>query len=168
MTDKPTVTLGIHEGLMAAAALVVDGELRAACAEERLTRQKNQSGIPLRAIETVLATEGLTIDDVDVIAPSTQDAIIPTIGNVPTSGATERFFDAYGLGGNLLASLERRWPASRALTAPSDIARRLGRPLLQRTRAAAVCAATGRRCAADGVVRPPHGARDGAGGDAWP
>jgi len=140
---EPIVTIGIHEGRVAAAALVVDGELRAACAEERLTRQKSQSGIPLRAIETVLATEGLTIDDVDLIAPSTQDAIIPTIGNVPTSNTTGRLFDAYGLGGSLLASIERRWPASRALTAPSDIARRLGRPLLQRTRAAAISAATG-------------------------
>jgi carbamoyltransferase len=143
MTDKPTVTLGIHDGLMAAAALVVDGQLRAACAEERLTRQKNQSGIPLRAIETVLATEGLSIDDVDVIAPSTRDAIIPTIDDMPTSQTTGRFFDAYGLGGSLLASIERRWPATRALTVPSDFARRLGRPLLQRTRAAAISAATG-------------------------
>ena len=143
MTTKPIVTLGIHEGLMAAAALVVDGELRAACAEERLTRHKNQSGIPLRAIDSVLATAGLSIDDVNVIAPSTQDAIIPTIGDVPTSGATERFFDVYGLGGRLLASIERHWPASRALTAPSDFARRLGRPLLQRTRTAAICSATG-------------------------
>ncbi|MCY3913437.1 MAG: hypothetical protein OXG43_09335 [Chloroflexi bacterium] len=143
MTTKPIVTLGIHEGLMAAAALVVDGELRAACAEERLTRKKNQAGIPLRAIETVLATAGLSIDDVTMIAPSTQDAIIPTIDDMPTSQTTWRFYDAYGLGGRLLASIERRWPASRALTVPSDFARRLGRRLLQRTRAAAISAATG-------------------------
>ena len=140
---EPIVTIGIHDGRVAAAALVVDGELRAACAEERLTGKKNQAGIPLRAIESVLATEGLTINDVDVIAPSTQDAIIPTIGDVPTSNTTGRFFDAYGLAGDILASIERRWPASRALTAPSDIARRLGRRLLQRARATAISAATG-------------------------
>ena len=143
MTNKPVVTLGIHDGKVAAAALVVDGELRAACAEERLTREKNQAGIPTRAIEIVLAMESLTIDDVDLIAPSTQDAVIPMIDDVPTSRTTQRFFDVYGAGDSVLGWIERRWPASRALTLTSDMARRLGRPLLQRTRAAAISAATG-------------------------
>ena len=142
---KPIVTLGIHDGMVAAAALVVDGELRAACAEERLTRKKNQAGIPVHAAETVLATEGVRIDDVDLIAISTEDGIMPTVDDVPTARTTWRFYDAYGAAWNLLASIERRWPGSRALTLPSDAARRLGRPLLKRTRAAAVIAATGAR-----------------------
>ena len=137
------VTLGVHDGQLAAAALVVDGELRAACAEERLTGQKNQVGIPVHAVETVLATEGLTIDDVDLLAVSTQDGIMPTVDDVPTSPTTWRFYDAYRAGVSLLAWIERRWPASRASTLPSDVARRLGRPLLQRTRATAISAATG-------------------------
>ncbi len=141
--SEPIVTLGIHDGKLAASALVVDGELRAACAEERLTGQKNQVGIPRRAIAAVLATAGLTIDDVDIIAVSTHDGIMPTVDDVPTSPTAWRFYDAYGTGVSLLASVERRWPATRALTLPSDVARRLGRPLLQRARAAAVVAATG-------------------------
>ena len=125
--SEPVVTLGLHEGNLAAAALVVDGELRAACAEERLTRKKNQAGIPVRAVRTVLATEGLTIDDVDLIAVSTKDGIMPTVHDARTSQATWRFYDAYAVCVTLLASIERRWPASRALTLPSDAARRLGR-----------------------------------------
>jgi len=143
MTSMPIVTLGIHDGMVAAAALVVDGELRAACAEERLTRKKNQAGIPLHAVEAVLATESLTIDDVDSIAISTRDGVMPTVDDVRASPTTWRFYDAYGAAVSLLASIEQRWPASRALTLPSDAARRLGRRLLQRTRAAAIARATG-------------------------
>ena len=143
MTSTPIVTLGIHDGMVAAAALVVDGELRAACAEERLTRKKNQAGIPLHAVETVLATENLTIEDVDQIAVSTHDGVMPTVDDVRASPTAWRLYDAYGAAVSLLGSIERRWPASRALTLPSDVARRLGRQMLQRTRAAAIAAATG-------------------------
>ena len=139
---EPLVTLGIHDGMVAAAALVVDGELRAACAEERLTRSKNQAGIPLHAVETVLATASLTIDDVDLIAISTRDGVMPTVDDVRASPTAWRFYDAYGAAVSLLGSIERRWPTSRALTLPSDAARRLGRELLQRTRAAAIATAT--------------------------
>ena len=40
-----------------AAALVVDGEVRAAVQEERLTRIKHHAGFPYRAIETCLDNE---------------------------------------------------------------------------------------------------------------
>jgi len=112
-------------------------------AEERRTRKKNQAGIPLHAVETVLATESLTIEDVDQIAVSTRDGVMPTVDEVRASPTTWRLYDAYGAAVSLLASIERRWPASRALTLPSDVARRLGRRLLQRTRAAAIAAAAG-------------------------
>ncbi len=143
MTGEPIVTLGIHDGNLAAAALVVDGELRAACAEERLTRNKNQAGIPLHSVQAVLATEGFTVDEVDLIAISSHDGVMPTVDDMRASPTTWRMYDVYGAVGRLLAAIERRWPASRALTLPSDIARRLGRPLLKRARAAAVGAATG-------------------------
>ena len=143
MTNKPIVTLGINDAATASAALVVDGELRATCAEERLTRKKNQLGIPIRAVETVLGMEGITINDVDRIALSSLDGIAPTIDGRPTSPTVQRFFDAYGAGVSVLATIERRWPASRAVTLPSDVARRLGRPLVRRARIAAVAEATG-------------------------
>jgi carbamoyltransferase len=47
------------------AALVVDGVLVAASAEERFSRKKHDSGFPALAIEFVLKKAGLTIHDVD-------------------------------------------------------------------------------------------------------
>ena len=50
-----------------AAALVVDGELVAAVAEERLNRQKNAGGVPRQAVDYCLSVAGLTRDDIDHI-----------------------------------------------------------------------------------------------------
>lgn len=50
-----------------AAALVVDGQLVAAVAEERLTRVKHQGGVPHQAIRYCLETAGLKPGDVDHI-----------------------------------------------------------------------------------------------------
>lgn len=48
-----------------AAALLVDGKLVAAVAEERLTRVKHQGGAPAKAVQYCLESAGLTMDDVD-------------------------------------------------------------------------------------------------------
>ena len=50
-----------------AAALVDDGVLVAAIAEERLTRVKHDSGFPAEAIDFVLGQAGITIHDVDYV-----------------------------------------------------------------------------------------------------
>jgi len=50
-----------------AAALVCDGELVAAVAEERLTRVKHQGGPPRNAVAFCLEHAGLTINDIDHI-----------------------------------------------------------------------------------------------------
>ncbi|MBX3177695.1 MAG: carbamoyltransferase [Candidatus Hydrogenedentes bacterium] len=50
-----------------AAALVCDGQLAAAVAEERLSRAKHQGGLPRRAVEWCLAQAGLTLAEVDHI-----------------------------------------------------------------------------------------------------
>lgn len=50
-----------------AAALIVDGELVAAVAEERLTRVKHQGGVPERAVAFCLDKAGLTRNDIDHI-----------------------------------------------------------------------------------------------------
>lgn len=50
-----------------AAALVCDGRLVAAVAEERLTRVKHQGGVPRRAVQYCLDAAGITADDVDHI-----------------------------------------------------------------------------------------------------
>ncbi|HRI86914.1 MAG TPA: carbamoyltransferase [Candidatus Hydrogenedentes bacterium] len=48
-----------------AAALVCDGQLVAAVAEERLTRVKHQGGVPRKAVQFCLDTAGISIDDID-------------------------------------------------------------------------------------------------------
>lgn len=50
-----------------AAALVCDGKLVAAVAEERISRIKHQGGVPRKAVAYCLETAGLTPDDVDHI-----------------------------------------------------------------------------------------------------
>ena len=64
MSDK-TVILGISSHYHdAAAALVVDGELIAACHEERFTRQKHDPNFPVHAIEFCLTQAGLGRGDI--------------------------------------------------------------------------------------------------------
>jgi carbamoyltransferase len=50
-----------------AAALVQDGKLVAAIAEERISRVKHDSGFPTLAIEWALKEGGITIQDVDYV-----------------------------------------------------------------------------------------------------
>ncbi|HLJ15078.1 MAG TPA: carbamoyltransferase C-terminal domain-containing protein [Bryobacteraceae bacterium] len=58
----------IAQGYDAAAALVVDGDLVAAAAEERFSRKKHTGEFPIGAIEFCLAEAGIRIEDVDEIA----------------------------------------------------------------------------------------------------
>ena len=60
--------LGVHEGHNAAGALLRKGKIVAAVQEERLTRRKNQSGIPYRSIDAILADEGSRRHAIDKIA----------------------------------------------------------------------------------------------------
>jgi len=55
----------IIQGQDAAAALVVDGVLVAAAAEERFNRQKHSANFPSHAIHFCLAQAGISIGDVD-------------------------------------------------------------------------------------------------------
>jgi len=69
LEGTPRAILGIsafyHD---AAAALVVDGELRAAVQEERFTRRKNDAGLPRRAAEQCCRLAEVRPEDVDLIA----------------------------------------------------------------------------------------------------
>lgn len=65
------IILGIHDGHNSSAALIVNGKLVVALAEERLTRKKHEYGYPKHAIKSVLETAGITIDKVDRIAMAT-------------------------------------------------------------------------------------------------
>ncbi len=51
-----------------AAALIRDGEITAAAQEERFTRVKHDQAFPASSVEYCLKSQGLTIDDVDIVA----------------------------------------------------------------------------------------------------
>ena len=58
----------ISQGHDSAAALIVDGSLVAAVAEERFSRKKHTGSFPIHAIRSCLSIAGLGIQDVDEIA----------------------------------------------------------------------------------------------------
>lgn len=58
----------ISQGHDAAAALVVDGRVIAAAAEERFNREKHSARFPRRAIDYCLSEAGLALEDVDELA----------------------------------------------------------------------------------------------------
>lgn len=60
--------LGVHDGHNAAAALLKQGRIVAALQEERLTRNKNQGGIPYRSINEILTMGASTSREVTKIA----------------------------------------------------------------------------------------------------
>lgn len=58
----------ISQGHDSAAALIVDGEIIAAAAEERFNRQKHSPAFPIGAIRYCLKEAGITLEEVDEIA----------------------------------------------------------------------------------------------------
>lgn len=64
--------LGISDHFTSGAALVVDGRIVAAVAEERLARMKMVMGFPRKAIAAVLAIAGIRPDEVDAVAVASE------------------------------------------------------------------------------------------------
>lgn len=60
--------LGVHDGHNAAAAVLCNGKVVAAVQEERLSRIKNQGGVPQLAIEEALSCAGLDRNSIKVVA----------------------------------------------------------------------------------------------------
>ncbi len=69
------ILLGVHPGHDATATLLVGGRVVASVAEERLSRVKNHTGFPFRAIEVVLRLGGITAKDVEGIAFTFQELL---------------------------------------------------------------------------------------------
>lgn len=65
--------LGINDGHQSSAALMVDGKIVAALAEERFTRRKNEHGYPRHAIEACLNVAGLVRGDIDHVAIASRE-----------------------------------------------------------------------------------------------
>ena len=58
----------IAQGMDAAAALVIDGQLVAAAEEERFSGKKHTGDFPIHSIQFCLAEAGISIDEIDEIA----------------------------------------------------------------------------------------------------
>ncbi len=65
--------LGINDGHQSSAAMIVDGHVLAAIAEERFTRRKNEHGYPVNAIRECLKIVGLESEDIDHVAIATRN-----------------------------------------------------------------------------------------------
>ena len=72
--------LGICNLENSSAALICDGNVVAACEEERFSRVKHHRGFPLRSIDYCLSQESLSLHDIDAVA----------VGWVPWQGVTRR------------------------------------------------------------------------------
>ena len=70
------IILGINASHCATAALLKDGKILSCISEERLTGVKNQSGLPIKAIEKALTESRLKSSDVDKVAFSFEDMAI--------------------------------------------------------------------------------------------
>jgi len=82
--------LGIWDGHDSGAALLVDGQLRFAVNEERLSRRKLDIVFPDRSIHACLAHSGLGPDGIHIVAASTCDPA-KTLGRL-WPGSKERYY----------------------------------------------------------------------------
>jgi len=65
------VIIGINSSHNSTACLLVNGKIEACISEERLTRVKNQSGLPILAIKEILKIGNFKISDVDYLVLNT-------------------------------------------------------------------------------------------------
>ncbi len=72
------IILGLNNSHTATAALLIDGKVVACISEERLSRVKNQSGLPIRAVKEVLRISNITTDQIDFVVFGFRD---PKINN---------------------------------------------------------------------------------------
>ena len=126
------LVLALHEDTNANAALVRGGEIVAAVAEERLSRQKFQGGFPARAIEACLKLGGVCIDEVDQIVAGNRYHFLPRLfGDDIIAGEHDLFGAQHKAWVALQAGLHRGGPAARGVEALSRrlLLRRFGRPV---------------------------------------
>ena len=62
------IVLGIIDSKPSSAAILKDGQILSAIAEERLCRMKMASGMPRQAIQQVMIDSGVTAKDIDMVA----------------------------------------------------------------------------------------------------
>jgi carbamoyltransferase len=86
------LVLATHEDTNANAALLRGQEIVAAVAEERLTREKFQTGFPARAVAEVLRLAGVTAADLDAVVAGNRLHFVPRLlGSAPIEGEHDLF-----------------------------------------------------------------------------
>src|SRR5262249_42626425 len=68
MSSKHTYVLGINvDDHEVGACLLRDGEIAVAINTERITRKKHDTGFYQKVVDSCLAAEGISLDDVDLV-----------------------------------------------------------------------------------------------------
>lgn len=67
--------LGIHVGHDSSVSLVSNGKIIADVAEERFTRTKHYSGLPIRSMEYCLKAGGIKLEEIDVVAVPSREGV---------------------------------------------------------------------------------------------
>jgi hypothetical protein len=84
---QPPLVLGIHSGHNAGAALISGGRILSAVSEERLSRQKNITCYPARAIELCLRMASVQASDLDAVALASRHTFGGTGAGLSETGA---------------------------------------------------------------------------------
>jgi carbamoyltransferase len=103
---QPPLVLGIHSGHNAGAALISGGRILSAVSEERLSRQKNITCYPARAIELCLRMGSVQASDLDAVALASRHTFGGTGGGLSHIGV--RRLAPLGVSGRALWQA-RRW-----------------------------------------------------------
>jgi carbamoyltransferase len=98
----------IRQGLDSAAALVCDGEIVAAAAEERFTAEKQTGAFPVRAMNYCLAEQGLRMDQIDAVVHAFDYAPYEKVWRMDASSAV--MYDTVLSRAALLREVERHFP----------------------------------------------------------
>ncbi|OGX41755.1 MAG: hypothetical protein A3C53_00380 [Omnitrophica WOR_2 bacterium RIFCSPHIGHO2_02_FULL_68_15] len=131
--QRPTYVLGINDGVVATACLLADGRVVACVSEERLTRQKNQAGLPTRAIAWCLEAAGISSEALALVALST--ATMPPFFYEESPSPQQRQFHTMAAMDRWLINRHHPWATSVERALYDWLAPRAGRRfLIQRHR----------------------------------
>jgi carbamoyltransferase len=98
----------IRQGLDSAAALVCDGEIVGAAAEERFTAEKQTGAFPVRAINYCLIEHGLRMDQIDAVVHAFDYAPFEKVWRMDPSSA--KMYDAVYSRAALTCDMGRHFP----------------------------------------------------------